>query len=325
MIPEDIEKLIGGYATGTLSEEERRKLFEAALDNQDLFNALHGDHALKQLLDDPVSREMVRRAAAGAVSRARTSWFLRRWIWAATAAGAVVAAVLAITLVDFRQTPKPLSEIAQVRREVTPPPALLAAPRSSDAVTALAPEHALKARRVNNPAVNTIAPPTPSAPAPQESTGQIAPQTANGFRGQDQMQVAQALDNAVEMKTKQSVLRSAAVGALAAPPAQIVYTLSRKMPSGDYLSVQLNPALEPGEIVRVTVIPRIAGPLGVWQWDAAHPNPSRIFPIVDADMVQLRAMESYVVPLDIVVTAGEHLRITVGSSAVEIAFPLRTP
>ena len=34
---EDIEKLLGGYATGTLTGEERQALFEAALTDQALF------------------------------------------------------------------------------------------------------------------------------------------------------------------------------------------------------------------------------------------------------------------------------------------------
>lgn len=320
MIPEDIEKLIGGYATGTLTEDERRKLFEAALDDQDLFNALHDEHTLKQLLDDPVSREMVRRAAA--LSQDRTSWFLRRWVWAA-AAGAVGAAVLVISFVEFRQPAKPLMEIAQVHREVRPTLAVPAAPLSTLV------EHKLKANRIRNPQGDSVATPVnvpeaPSAPAPQTApqvvNGQLAAPVAAGFRGQDQMQMSAVSQKAGEMQSKQSVLRNA-VGALAAPAAPIFYTLSRKMPNGDYLDFAADAALEPGESIRVTVIPRIAGPLGVWEWDEAHPTPTRIFPIVDADTVQLRAMENYAVPLDIVVTPGEHLRLTVGSSSVEIALP----
>ena len=52
----DPEKLLGGYATGTLTEGERRRLFEAALHDQLLFNALADEQVLKDLLDDPISR-----------------------------------------------------------------------------------------------------------------------------------------------------------------------------------------------------------------------------------------------------------------------------
>src|SRR5262245_36881056 len=53
----DYEKLLGGYATGTLTDEERKALFQAALHDQVLFNALADDQALKELLDDPSSRQ----------------------------------------------------------------------------------------------------------------------------------------------------------------------------------------------------------------------------------------------------------------------------
>jgi hypothetical protein len=52
----NLEQLLGGYATGTLTEEERRALYEAALQDQALFNALGDEQALKELLDEPVHR-----------------------------------------------------------------------------------------------------------------------------------------------------------------------------------------------------------------------------------------------------------------------------
>src|SRR5207302_9775727 len=42
---EDIRKLVGGYATGTLTDAERALLFEAALDDQDIFDDLADEHA----------------------------------------------------------------------------------------------------------------------------------------------------------------------------------------------------------------------------------------------------------------------------------------
>ena len=52
MRPEDIRKLLGGYATGTLTAEERQALFEAALDDQALFDALAKEQPLRDLLDE---------------------------------------------------------------------------------------------------------------------------------------------------------------------------------------------------------------------------------------------------------------------------------
>src|SRR6266404_4338951 len=76
---EDAQKLLGGYATGNLTAEEQRLLFEAALDDQELFDALAEEQALKDVFDDPVSRERVRLAVAAA-PRAR-GWWARPWIW----------------------------------------------------------------------------------------------------------------------------------------------------------------------------------------------------------------------------------------------------
>jgi hypothetical protein len=48
--------LLGGYATGTLTEAERARLFAASLEDQELFDALADEQQWKDLLDDPESR-----------------------------------------------------------------------------------------------------------------------------------------------------------------------------------------------------------------------------------------------------------------------------
>lgn len=50
MTRDEIRGLIGGYATGSLSEAEQKLLFEAALDDQELFDELAREQALKELL-----------------------------------------------------------------------------------------------------------------------------------------------------------------------------------------------------------------------------------------------------------------------------------
>lgn len=115
---EDAQKLLGGYATGNLSAEERRLLFEAALDDQELFDALAEEQSLKDLLDDPVSRERVRLAVA-ASPRTR-GWWTRPWILV-PAAGALAASVLTVALVNWKpgetheETKKATTTIADSR------------------------------------------------------------------------------------------------------------------------------------------------------------------------------------------------------------------
>ncbi len=62
MAERDIETLLGGYATGTLTEAERRQLFEVAMHDQELFDALTDEQALKEILDDPQCRQRILRA-----------------------------------------------------------------------------------------------------------------------------------------------------------------------------------------------------------------------------------------------------------------------
>ena len=62
MEPRDLEKLLGGYATNTLTNEERQALFDAALHDQTLFNTLADEQALKELLDHPQHRQVLLRS-----------------------------------------------------------------------------------------------------------------------------------------------------------------------------------------------------------------------------------------------------------------------
>ena len=56
MRPEEARKLLGGYATGTLTPEEQQALFAAAMEDQELFDALAREQALRDLLRDPAAR-----------------------------------------------------------------------------------------------------------------------------------------------------------------------------------------------------------------------------------------------------------------------------
>ena len=98
----DLEKLLGGFAADMLTAEEKQQLYRAALGNQDLFNALADEQALKELLADPIVRRRLLQAlhttqAESAIGAA--SWF--DWFrhpaglaWAGGLAGAVLAVVL---------------------------------------------------------------------------------------------------------------------------------------------------------------------------------------------------------------------------------------
>ena len=108
MSEHDLEKLLGGFAADTLTPEEKQALYSAALQDQQLFNALTDEQALKELLSDPV----VRRRLLQALKQTSTSgaggslswldWF-RRPAGLAFAGGLAAAALAVVLGVRFYQ------------------------------------------------------------------------------------------------------------------------------------------------------------------------------------------------------------------------------
>jgi hypothetical protein len=201
---EDIEKLLGGYATGTLTGEEWQALFEAALTDQALFEALAGEEALKELLEDPHCRREIEQALRdqprGFLDRA-TGWVRQPRVWALAgtlAVGAVIAVVLIRTQAPTQQfelaqrqpppahiaaTPTPPQELAKgiaarPMARATPPPVTAAAPVAGHADELALPNPAPKfgaasgglAARLTAPA-----PPPPTTPFAQSIPAAQAP------------------------------------------------------------------------------------------------------------------------------------------------------
>ncbi|MGC4052311.1 MAG: hypothetical protein QM757_23505 [Paludibaculum sp.] len=106
--PEQIEMLLGGYATGTLTPEENRALMEAALHDQRLFDALMDEEALRETLADGDTRAALL-AALRPVEKAR-AWWQAPWPWAAAA-----TAVVALLVLFVVRKPAPTTELARVQ------------------------------------------------------------------------------------------------------------------------------------------------------------------------------------------------------------------
>jgi hypothetical protein len=102
MSEHDLEKLLGGFAADTLTPEEKQTLYTAALQDQQLFNALADEQALRELLSDPDVRfrllaSLEQKSASGASgSLSWLDWFRRPAGLAF--AGGLAAAVLAVVL-----------------------------------------------------------------------------------------------------------------------------------------------------------------------------------------------------------------------------------
>jgi hypothetical protein len=124
MNPGDIRKLLGGYAAGTLTEEERRALFEAALTDQDLFNELAHEQALKELLEEPGARRQLLTALEekpALIERFR-AWLSRPVAWVA-AGSLAVGALLVVVAVRRTEAPTELKPVLTAKLEAPSVPA----------------------------------------------------------------------------------------------------------------------------------------------------------------------------------------------------------
>jgi hypothetical protein len=164
MKPEEIRKLIGGYATGTLTDAEREALFAAALDDQELFNELAGEESLRELLSDPGARAEMLAAVAPRP---------RAWAWWRPAVAALAVATIGtvIVLLPRKSAPPAPVIVAEVKQAPAPE-----APAVKDEAK-LAPSP----KRVRKTAPAPEAVPVPEAPKAEKPA--VAVGTVGGVMG----------------------------------------------------------------------------------------------------------------------------------------------
>jgi hypothetical protein len=119
MSEHDLEKLLGGFAADTLTPEEKKTLYTAALQDQQLFNALADEQAFKELLADPdVRRRLLasleqKNASGAGGSLSWLDWFRRPsgLAFAGGLAAAALAVVLGVRIYQdsLRQAAKPVA------------------------------------------------------------------------------------------------------------------------------------------------------------------------------------------------------------------------
>lgn len=161
MSRDDIQKLLGGYATGTLTPEERQALFDAALTDQELFDALVREEALREVLSDPAARAQL----LAAVDDVPAPWY-RHWWRPAVVIATALLLVAGIAVWQNARTPRPLR---MAKLEPMPRTVVQSAP-------ILPPPPKLKQTPPNlTPFLLPLAAPAaPPPPPPQETKGELA-------------------------------------------------------------------------------------------------------------------------------------------------------
>ena len=188
MSREDLQKLVGGYATGTLTAEEREALFAAALEDQELFDMLAREQGLRDLLSDPTAK-----AELLATLAERPRRWHERILWLRPLAAAVAMAGIAVlAVVAWRQrtgsppASAPRPAIAEVKPLATPlpsaSPAAAAPPPAARQSAERRPEPKMQAQAgiASSAADQLSAVPAPpvSQPAKTRADASLAPPAA---------------------------------------------------------------------------------------------------------------------------------------------------
>lgn len=278
MSPEEIQKLLGGYATDTLNEEERSALFEAALEDQELFDALAKEQALRDVLQDPSAREQLIEALgpAGEPIAGRAWHWLGRPTRLAMALG--VVALLLVGGLALWRAKLPARREALVADAIVPQPAQIAPP-------AAAPERSDQSRIILQrklfrlPAARTTGPPAPlpappalpaqsalTAQAPLPATRPAMAVGALAGAAGDARQMNQPMQPPIMGFTSRNGAPRAALKKAKATP--LGYTLLLKGADGAYLPVPLGTVFHAGDSVRLQVEPQAAGYIYLYRRNA---------------------------------------------------------
>jgi hypothetical protein len=292
MRPEDAKKLLGGYATGTLTDAEQEALFAAALDDQELFDALAREQSLREVLRDPgVKAELL-----AALDDRPKAW----WSWR-PAAVLAVAGLAAVAVVVLPQKAPPPVIVAQVDRAPAPPVQI---PDQTAPVASAVPDMPASPRRKPGPHKQ------PSAGAPGEKQGfERSPVLADAPRVKaeavappppPQMPLLPS-ENAAPRQAKLQVLTAAATGAVRISARDLFYGTPAAV-SGFAADVAVRRTLA----VRYTIVRKEgdsfveADPDGIQQGDTVAlrftANANGYLSIDGATPVAITAMQPYTTP-----------------------------
>jgi hypothetical protein len=294
---DDIRKLLGGYATGTLTEDERKQLFEAAIHDQQLFEALADEEALKELLEDSAARAELLRATETPVFSPLAvlrEWFERPKSKVLAAIGSVLLLTIGIrALLEMPRVDRSTDTVAVTRREPqalqsTPAPETprateprLTEPRPSgsgplQATPARERQPSAKVRSealLDKPKVQALKKEADSAPPPPAPLPASADAAERRAEAQPPQQAANAIGataaapppppvkamQVAEQKT--STAEDSVTRVARTGELELTYTVLRRNEAGEYLPVPHDYTFAPQDRARVRVTANTRGVL----------------------------------------------------------------
>jgi len=256
---EEMHKLLGGYATGTLTSREQDALFAAALEDQELFDALAAEQPLRDLLRDPA----VRGHLAATLEEPRQPWYQVWWRPALALGGMAALAILGAVALREKPNSRAVAEVAQVEpvapkpRPFQPPPPAVAVKQNP--VLPLPPKVA--PRKLDAQALPFTAP--LPAPPKQEDTVAVA-----------ELSKPMLARNLARTAPASASQLGAVAGAPASPstsPSGVRYTILRRPAGGEFLAASAGD-LQQGDEVELRFQPTISGRITVVSEDGPAPR-----------------------------------------------------
>jgi hypothetical protein len=267
MSREEIQRLLGGYATDTLSEAERSALFAAALEDQELFEALAKEQALRDVLQDAAARQQL----IEALETKRQPIAARAWRWVLVPAGLAVAvgamALLIVGGFDLRRAKPPARRQAVVADAIALQPAPPAPPAAAP-LSNIRPRTAPR-RLLRLPAPSTPEPSAPLPPPPELTASRNSAMPAGALAGAagaagaaNQMNPAMpapVLSFAARSSAPVARLKGMPMASLKKAEVAIGYALLLKGADGLYAPAPPGAVFHAGDSVRIQVAPKAAG------------------------------------------------------------------
>ena len=294
MTRDQARKLLGGYATNSLTESERQALYEAALEDQELFNALQDEQTLKELLADPVSRAQIHQTLVTPAST-RAPFWSRPWTWGGVV-GAVAATVLILAV--LRTTPPQHQTVSYMKSAPAPPVVPRQAEPKPAEPTAPQPRAiSRESRPAQRPQPVPLAPPPSSvADAVSHSAGVRSEAAQNAPPPPPPARAAVAPPEAAAFSGRTAAGLGGVVAGFSQP--LLRYSLLKSDSSGTTAA-----GLNPGDAVRISVTPSITGYLSIERF-APSGEWARLYPNTEPGLL-VTANTARIIP-DTPIVAGEN-------------------